>query len=329
MPVARRPCMALGAKGIQHPTGSLRGMDSAEIAAEMSRAELELKSLIGEEVATLTVNSLAPEDAPFLGQIVSKLSPMIGNLLERKIIELLDANAGSGAHWERQDPGFPDAVLVGSDGVSNGAGFEVKAWYVFSTELTGRFRESRHLLAQKDIRVVVIAWAMSHVVYGAPQILDVLVVPASAVAKSRDDHYHNPPDYLIVEPGDTTARTRNLQQTNVNGYKIQTMDLADLASARKLTSEANRDPSAPHSPVEQALAQLLMSRYPYRLDTNFAKIDRVDNDEIEALKARVLASRIRDRSARAWVRLLRDLNSAQPGPRLRAEKVIQAVYDGL
>ena len=41
------------------------------------------------------------------------------------------------------------------------------------------------------------------------------------MAKARDDHYHNPPDYLVLEPEDTKARTRNLQQTNTNGYKFQ------------------------------------------------------------------------------------------------------------
>lgn len=42
-----------------------------------------------------------------------------------------------------------------------------------------------------------------------------------SVAEARDNHYHNPPDYLVIEPEDTTSRTRNLQQTNTNGYKFQ------------------------------------------------------------------------------------------------------------
>ena len=84
---------------------------------EMARADEVLLGLAGEAVDTLTVKSLSADDAPFLGQIVSKLSPMIGNLLEQRIIQILDQNAdvsGHGMHWRRQDPGFPDAILVDS-----------------------------------------------------------------------------------------------------------------------------------------------------------------------------------------------------------------------
>ena len=56
---------------------------------EMERAEEVLQSLVGETVATVSVNSLEPEDAPFLGLIISKLSPIIGNLLERRIVQRL------------------------------------------------------------------------------------------------------------------------------------------------------------------------------------------------------------------------------------------------
>lgn len=303
-------------------------MDLDRVAIEMARAEAALTRLVGEEVDTLTVNSLDVEDAPFLGQIVSKLSPMIGNLLERRIIQILDEDAEHGMHWIRQDPGFPDALLVDSKHNSVEAGFEVKAWYVFSTELTGRFRESRNLLEGRDVRLVVVAWAMSHIVYGVPKVLGVLVEPAVNVAESRDTHYHKPPSYLIVEPNDTTSRTLNLQQTNVNGYKLQETGTARIEAAIQKVANSERGP-LPNSPLEQELAQALMSSFSYRLDTNFAKIDRIDNDGIERFKTQILRGYFRDKQVSAWVRILRNLNSNKESDREAAAVVIQSVYDSL
>lgn len=306
-------------------------VDPAVVQAEMLRADGLLLGLAGETVATLTVNSLSAEDAPFLGQVVSKLSPMIGNLLERRIIQLLDQAAedsGHGMHWIRQDPGFPDALLVDEYGDSTEAGYEVKAWYALSTEVTGRFRESQNLLRPRNVRVVIIAWCMSHLVYGVPQILEVLTVPGIDIATSRDGHYHKPPYYLIVEPGDTTARTRNLQQTNVNGYKLQ--DATVLPDAHRHV-QGHPGRSAPPPSVEaQALVKELMATFPYRLDTNFAKLDRVDNVDIERFKSNVLRRTIRDRTMTAWAKILNDLNGgAGSAAQSRASQVIQYVYDDL
>lgn len=296
----------------------------------MTRADQVLLSLAGEAIDSLTVNSLESDDAPFLGLVVSKLSPIIGNLLERRIIQLLDEAVESGLHWERQDPGFPDALLVDGTGSSTDAGYEVKAWYALSTELTGRFRESQNLLAARNVRVVIVAWAMSHVVYGVPQILGVMTVDGSEVANSRDSHYHKPPGYLIVEPGDTTSRTRNLQQTNVNGYKFQESLVERVLAAEAFVRDHPGRGKPPHSPEAQALSQELMAKYNYRLDTNFAKIDRIDNAEIEQFKASILEMELRNRTVKGWAALLRDLNSS-PGStaHIHASRIIQAIYDEL
>lgn len=79
-----------------------------------------------------------------------------------------------------------------------------------------------------------LAWLPEHIIYGKPYILDVVAVSGATVAHARDTHYHNPPDYLVLEPEDTTERTRNLQQTNTNGYKLQTTDHAELAEASRI-----------------------------------------------------------------------------------------------
>ena len=302
---------------------------SESMAAEMARARGVLKSLAGESVDAIEVKSIGAEEAPFLGQVVSKLSPMIGNLLEARLIQVLDEGAHPTLHWRRQDPDFPDAALFDQSGHPLGAGFEVKAWYALSTELTGRFRESQNLLAPRDVHVVVIAWVMSHIVYGTPQILDVLIVPAKQVAAARDAHYHRPPDYLILEPEDTTGRTRNLQQTNVAGYKWQEVDKAKVAEARDLMSRLGRSPDAPHSAIEQELAKALISSFNYRLDTNFAKIDRIDDPDIEAFKTRVLAMYAHGMSMKDWAKLLRELNSEVEETSRRAAQTIQRIYGSL
>lgn len=119
---------------------------SNDVQAEMARAEKTLKNLVGEELSTISISSPSADEAVFLGQNISKLSPIIGNLIERRITHLLtEEDAEHGMKWQRQDPLFPDALLVDSQGKSTSAGFEVKAWYVLSTELTGRFRESVNL----------------------------------------------------------------------------------------------------------------------------------------------------------------------------------------
>lgn len=298
------------------------------IAEELSRAEGLLSGLSGEVVPSLTVNSSAPRDAPFFSLIVSKLSPIIGNLFEKRIVELLDDEAEHGYRWVRQDPGFPDALLVDDLGESTQTGFEVKAWYAMSTELTGRFRESVNLLAPRNVHLVVVSWAMSEVVFGSPTVLGTVTIRGVEVAKSRDSHYHQPPTYLIVEPGDTTARTVNLQQTNVNGYRLQETDPSRIEAALEQVLARTTDASAPpHSAEAQTLVDDLMNTYRYRLDTNFAKIDRVDNIDIERFKAQILASDFRGKAVREWVRVLGDLSREIGSPRqVRAEQILAEIY---
>lgn len=296
----------------------------------MDRAQAVLQNLVGESVETLSVNSLSSDDAPFLAQIVSKLSPMIGNLLERRIIQVLADEAENGYSWIRQDPGFPDAALVDPTGAITDSGFEVKAWYAFSTELTGRFKESRNLLAGKDVRLVVVAWAMSHLVYGTPQILGVISIPADEVAKSRDDHYFVPPRYLTVEPNDTTERTRNLQQSNVNGYRFQETNDDALERAEAWVREQGLAALEPHTVSAQVLVSKLMSDFNYRLDTNFAKIDRIDNSEIETFKSAILDAEFREKKISDWTKLLRDLNSDSDSTAYeQASQIIKDVYGEL
>ncbi len=103
-------------------------------------------------------------------------------------------------------------------------------------------------------------------------------------------HYHNPPDYLVIEPFDTTTRTLNLQQTNTNGYKFQG-DESQFERAQRIVESWGIDGKqySPNIDYQLKLADL-QSQFPYRLDTNFAKIDRIQHTGLEIFKKRVMSA---------------------------------------
>jgi hypothetical protein len=145
----------------------------------------------------------------------------------------------------------------------------------------------------------------SDIIFGKPEILDVWVDSALSVAIARDTHYHNPPDYLVFEPEDTSARTRNLQQTNTNGYKFQGTP-GQFAEAEKIVKSWGPDGKTfSHAMEYQGQLKSLLGRFPYRLDTNFAKMDRIEHKTLEAFKSRVLAMEVKGYSIRQWDAILR------------------------
>lgn len=197
-----------------------------------------MKGLAGHEFDLLTIaKPVSPDAALNLAKVVSKLSPLLGNLIEFNTVEYLNDKPefeGLG-QWRRQDPGFPDTVFEGS--ISPTPGFEIKTWFPLATEITARFKDSHDHFADDRTYVAMLAWLPKHLIYGKPYILDIVIVSGASVAKARDDHYHDPPRYLVLEPEDTSTRTRNLQQTNTNGYVWQgsTSD-NDFSEAEKVVA---------------------------------------------------------------------------------------------
>jgi hypothetical protein len=183
-------------------------------------------------------------------------------------------------------------------------GFEIKAWFPLSTEITARFKDSQNHFTQDQTYVAMLAWLPEFLIFGKPKIIDIVVVSGASVAKARDLHYHKPPDYLVIEPGDTTARTSNLQQTNTNGYKFQGTP-EQFIEAQALVQRWGTNGSAYMPTVAyQELLRELITRFPYRLDTNFAKMDRIVHPDIEAFKNRVYKTTFHGLSIGAWNRLL-------------------------
>ena len=267
----------------------------------LTLANDHLLGLAGDVFDVLTVHKPASiEEGMFLSRIVSKLSPIIGNLIEYRTVSYLnehDGFAGKGV-WKRQDPGFPDAIF--DSALNPQPGYEIKAWFPLATEITARFKDSQNAFAEDHINVVLLAWLPEHVLFGRPVIVDVCIVSGKSVALARDTHYHRPPDYIVLEPEDTSARTANLQQTNTNGYKWQG-DEAQLIQARAVVSGWGADGIRyVPAPEYQARLKELQSRFPYRLDTNFAKMDRIEHAGIEEFKERVLSHRFGRRTIQEW-----------------------------
>lgn len=287
-------------------------MSKLDTATTIGIATEHLHDLGGHVFDLLTVEKpISPEAAVNLSKVVSKLSPLLGNLIEFNTVEYLNDQEEFNGHgeWERQDPGFPDTVFRGIEPVP---GFEIKAWFPLATEITARFKDSQNHFVDDNTYVCMLAWLPDKIIFGKPFILDVVVVSGASVALARDTHYHNPPDYLVLEPEDTTDRTRNLQQTNTNGYKLQTNDPAEVARAEEIVRSWGPDGTRyqPTPEYQQRLRELL-GQFNYRLDTNYAKMDRIVHAELEAFKTRVMNTEVHGLKVREWERLFRSKNDAQ------------------
>ena len=242
-------------------------------------------------------------EAVNLSKIISKLSPLVGNLIEFKMVEFLNeiSELKDIGIWKRQDPGFPDTIFDSK--ITPAPGFEIKAWFPLATEITARFKDSQNYFLNDQTYVLLIAWLPEYLLFGRPQIIDICSISGKSIAKARDKHYHNPPDYLVLEPEDTTDRTSNLQQTNTNGYKFQG-DRNSFHQAKKFIGSIN-DFSYDYepSPEYQAKIRKLFEKFKYRLDTNYAKIDRIVQPEIETFKTKVLNSVLQGITIGNWAKL--------------------------
>ncbi len=243
-----------------------------------------------------------------LTKLVSKLSPLLGNLFEFHIVDTLNKNNlhNDLGYWVRQDPGFPDARFIGPD-IHRNIGVEVKAWLPFATEITGRFKDSEKFFLDNRINVAIVAWIPEFIFWGNPIVIDTLVVSGESVAKSRDRHYHRPPHYLVIEPEDTDNRSSNLQQTNTAGYVFQDETSGNRTQYKLAENEVRllgedflvyKTSKSYQDKVKQ-----LQGKYPYRLDTNYAKIDRIQHEGIEKFKSTVEKIEYKGKTIADWKRI--------------------------
>ncbi len=266
----------------------------------LKEAAGKLEGLKGQLMEVLEISKPQTlEYAQHLAKVVSKLSPMIGNMIEfNSVVELNKSDWKGLGKWIRQDPGFPDTIFAGE--VHPTPGIEIKTWFPLATEITARFKDSVTHFEQDQTLVALVAWLPSHVIYGKSKILDVWIGSARSLAIARDLHYHNPPDYLVFEPEDTSERTSNLQQTNTNGYKFQGTKKDFERAKRVVESWGPKGVEYSPEPRYQKQVKELLGQYSYRLDTNFAKIDRIEHVDLEKFKSRVLNMEFHGRSINEW-----------------------------
>ena len=130
-------------------------------------ASTHLQGLVGHEFDVLTISPPGTSaELANLAKIISKLSPIVGNLIEFGTVEYLNAQSDFRdlGKWRRQDPGFPDAVFDGNSGpLIPTPGFEIKAWFPLATEITARFRDSQSHFLDDQTSVCLLAWLPDHV----------------------------------------------------------------------------------------------------------------------------------------------------------------------
>ena len=66
-----------------------------------------------------------------LAKVISKFSPLLGNMIEFSTVDILIKHDWIGmSEWIRQDPGFPDAFFK-SGIIQPNPDNEIKAWFPF------------------------------------------------------------------------------------------------------------------------------------------------------------------------------------------------------
>lgn len=268
-----------------------------------------IKEMVNDKFDVINIGKPSDLDyAIFMSKIESKISSIVGNMIEYAMAQHLnDTSSFSNiGNWQRQDPDFPDNVFISNE-LTETPGIEVKAWYPLATEITARFKPSQSILKPNNPLLVLVAWLPEFILHGQPQIIGVKIIPAMELAKSRDNHYFNPPSYLVVEPENTSDRTKNLQQRNVNGFKSQNWNDEQAKKALKFLESSN---IISHNyqltnNIQNGIKYLL-HHFDYREETNFAKINRIKNPSVKEFKENIMAKTIHGKPISYWSHISKD-----------------------
>ena len=254
----------------------------------------KLKFFIGYKIKEIEIKESSKYDFnSHLNTTISKLSPLISNIIEFDLCHYLNLwNIFDGGYWERNESSFPDLRFISRQPKNIVQGIEVKAWEVNSTEITCRFRESLLNFKQNNIYVLLFGWRLEEIYKGTPVLLDFWYGQGEKVAYNRDKEYFNPPHNLIIEPYDNNDKNKSLKQTNSIGLIFQG-NKEERTEAEKevdtwLKRHNEKDIIYYKSSLKgQVFLNRLRSKYKYRVDTNFGKMDRFKYDGIDEFKLRI------------------------------------------
>lgn len=293
----------------------------------------------GRAIDILTVNK-CDEDAviEFLKNM-SKLSSLISVQIETRALkhirstygDRLPENVGWVINERIGGEKYPDLAFADFDYEPSSdwvwPGVEIKAWCPFATEMSGRMMKGQSIMQTYPDQLLLVAWLPEHLLYGQPKIIGTWIGDGLEMAKSRDNHWHDPPNSLILEPDFSPEREAHKQHTNVDRYLWD-----DAASkkddAREMAKELDLlDSSYSYDDDYQRRVRELYSAFDYKKGTNFRKLTRLHHDPLDTFPERIRKNtHIEGKSLHEWNKLLQQ-GDAEPFKKLLREP--QTTPDGI
>ena len=99
-------------------------------------------------------------------------------------------------------------------------------------------------------------------------------------------------------------------QTSTNGYKFQGTPKHRQDADELVKSWGNDGAVYQPTPEYQARVRELQNRFTYRLDTNYAKMDRIKHTGLEAFKTAIGLKKVKGMTVNQWTKVLGSENDS-------------------
>ena len=128
------------------------------------------------------------------------LNTVLGATIEEQVVHALnavrntwDADGGHALYaFSRQAQTFPDVLLRRPSDGDVLLGIELKGWYLLAKEREPslRFQVTEDACSERDL-IVVVPWALDHVISGSPIVFEPFVESAKLAARHRNHHWQH------------------------------------------------------------------------------------------------------------------------------------------
>ena len=274
---------------------------SIDIRDHVDEVVTDLENWISDQkINILTINK-CDEDAviPFLKNM-SKLSSLISVQIETRALARIESiygkelpdNVGWVINERIGGEKYPDLAFADLDysPASNWVwpGVEIKAWCPFATEMSGRMMKGQSIMQDYPDQLLLVAWLPTNLLYGDPQVIGTWVGDGLEMAKSRDNHWHDPPASLILEPDFSPTREAHKQHTNVDRY-LWNDDESKLEEAKEMAEEKGLiDGPYSHDREYQRKVRELHNSFIYKKGANnFRKLNRLHHEPLNRFPDRI------------------------------------------